>query len=62
MQYCMFGSSEDDLLDAFLQYIPKTDAETLQAAMKDVNSVDQSDLDVVFTQNELKRVLRQANM
>lgn len=58
----MFGSSEDDLLDAFMQYIPKTDAETLQATMKDVNSVDQSDLDVVFTQNELKRVLRQANM
>lgn len=58
----MFGSSEDDLLDAFMQYIPKTDAATLQAAMKDVNSVDQSDLDVIFTQNELKRVLRQANM
>lgn len=49
----MFGSSEDDLLDAFMQYIPKTDAETLQAAIKDVNSVDQSDLDDIFTQHEL---------
>lgn len=53
MQYRMFGSSEDDLLDTFMQNIPLTDAETFQAAMKDVNSMNQSDLDDIFTQHEL---------
>lgn len=62
MQSCMFGKFQDDLLDAFMQYIPKNDAETLQAALKDVNSVDQSELYDIFTQHELKRVPRQANM
>lgn len=56
MKICMFGTSQNDFLDAFMQYISKTDAETLQVALKDVNPVNQSDLHDIFTQHELKRV------
>lgn len=31
-----------------MQYTPKHGAETLQAVLKDVNSVDQSDLDDIY--------------
>lgn len=31
-----------------MQYVPKHGAETLQAVLKDVNSVDQSDLDDIY--------------
>lgn len=39
MKNCMFGTSQEDFLDAFMQYISKTNAATLKAALKDVNPV-----------------------
>lgn len=48
MEYCLYGTFHDDLLDAFMHYIPKADAETLKSALTDVNSVDQTDLDDIF--------------
>lgn len=55
MKNCMFGTSQEDFLDAFMQYISKTNAATLKAALKDVNPVNQSYFHI-FTQYELKRV------
>ncbi|XP_033727554.1 uncharacterized protein LOC117316877 [Pecten maximus] len=62
MQYCIYGKLEEDILDAFMKYIPQSDADILKAALKDVSSVDQAELYDIFTQHELKRVPRQANM
>ena len=62
MQYCFYGSFQGDILEAFLQYVPSSDAEILKKALEDVNSVDQDDLYDIFTQHELKRIPRQASM
>lgn len=49
-------------LDSLMQYILKTGAETLKATLKNVNPVNQSDLDDIITQHVLKRVPRQGKM
>lgn len=45
-----------------MQYILKTRAETLKATLKNVNLVNQSDLDGIITQHVLKRVPSQGKM
>lgn len=49
-------------LDSLMQYILKTGAETLKATLKNVNPVNQSDLDDIIIQHVLKRVPRQGKM
>ncbi|MEW8545903.1 MAG: hypothetical protein AB2693_20465 [Candidatus Thiodiazotropha sp.] len=62
MEHCILGEIKSDLKEAFMAFIPESDAKILKSALSDINAVENDDLLDVLEQHEVKTLPSQDNL
>lgn len=62
MEQCIYNEVRSDLKEAFLSFIPESDAQILKSALSKIDSVENEELLDVLEQHEVKTLPREDNL